>query len=95
LANQAGLAESLKIDHGTSIEEFQVTQIDQAVSFPTKWSKATLGQAPLQRHLATFETGLDTTTGAGVLTLVALAGRFTGPGAMATTNTLLAMCRTV
>jgi hypothetical protein len=95
LTNQPGLTKRLEIDHTSGIKQFQVTEVNKGIDRTAQRSKTALWQAPLERHLAAFETGLDAPAGASILTFMPLTRSFSGSGSVAASNTFFAVCRTV
>jgi hypothetical protein len=95
LTYQPGYAKGLQINYASGIKKFQIAKVDKGIDLSAQWRKATFGQASLQRHLATFETRLNPSTGAGILALVSFTCGLAGSRSMTTTNALFAMSRTV
>jgi hypothetical protein len=92
LTDQSGNTKGLKIYHTARIKKFQVAEIDKGIDLSAQRRKTTLGQASLQWHLATFETGFNPASGAGILAFVALTGSFSGSRPVTAANAFFTMC---
>jgi hypothetical protein len=91
--NQACGLEGFHIDSGSIFEaSFEVRDIDYSnFVLETGVVESALGKTAMQRHLTTFKTGTHTTTGTGLLSLVATTRGLAESGAFSATKTLDAM----
>lgn len=93
--NKTHLAEGFLIDDSTGFEAvIKVADVDDDEHIAeVEVIEATLGQAAVKRHLATFETDACAAAGTGFLTLVAFARGFTEAGAFAGAKAFRAVFR--
>src|SRR5204863_8731683 len=87
--DQPRLHEALGIDHGIRAKRSQRLEIHDRVVLPTaERQEATLGQPPVQRHLAALEAAGLAASRARLVALVALGRGFAVAGARSTADAL-------
>src|SRR5262249_51752599 len=92
-ADQTAFVERLGRDFAARIERFELSQINDDPAAAKRIVKAVLGQPPLERHLAAFESGRDVAAGARALAFMAAAGGLAVPGAIAASDALSFLSR--
>jgi hypothetical protein len=93
-ANQAMFSHGFRNDFAGAGKSVQLRQINHGHFIAKNVMKAALGQAALQRHLATFKTRLGITAGTRALSFVSTARSLTMPRAIAPTDPFAFLVRT-
>src|SRR5512139_47347 len=93
-ADQTMLSHGFRKNFSGTGKRAQLSQIDHGHFIAKDVMKATLGQAPLQRHLAAFKARLGITTGARALPFVSAARSLTMTRAIASTDSFAFLVRT-
>src|SRR4026209_2978602 len=83
LPDEAGRIQRFRA-HVGGTHLLEVGQVDDLGLDPERVGEATLGEAAVHRHLPALEAGVGAAPGAGLVTLVALAGGLAEPGARPT-----------
>src|SRR5688572_31716714 len=91
--DQAGLTKHGLIDRGAVVEALQIGDVHDRVVGLEDIGEAALRQTAMQRHLAAFKTALAAVAGAGLLSLLATAGRLAMTRARTATDALLGVPR--
>jgi hypothetical protein len=83
LSEEAGLDEELGFHHRILREAIEVSHVDDGKLFLKRRMKSPFRKATLNWHLTSLEPGFGTSSGTGILTLMAFAGCFAMAGSSA------------